>query len=95
MHYNIVYFANARINVANAKKWYNRQRKGLGNIFASAIKNAIIRVQSHPESYAVRYKNIRIAHPKNFPYNIHFYIDEVNRTITITNIIHSARNASY
>lgn len=45
-----------------------------------------------PESYAIRYKSIRIAHPKVFPYNIHFYLDEEANSIVITAIVHNKRN---
>ena len=44
-----------------------------------------------PVSYAIRYKSIRIAYPKVFPYNIHFYIDEIDNIIVITAIVHNKR----
>lgn len=43
-------------------------------------------------AHAVRYRNVRIAHPKRFPYNIHFYIDETNLAAMITAIVHSKRD---
>ena len=48
-----------------------------------------------PVSYAIRYKSIRIAHPKVFPYNIHFYIDEIDSVIVITAIVHNKRNQDF
>jgi len=36
--------------------------------------------------------NIRIAHTKVFPYNIHFYIDETKAQVVIIGIIHNKRN---
>jgi hypothetical protein len=45
-----------------------------------------------PESYAIRYKNIRIAHPRKFPYNIHFYV--ADNTIVITAILFEGRDPS-
>ena len=44
-----------------------------------------------PFAYSVRYKTIRIAHPKVFPYNIHFYINELEELVVITAIVHNKR----
>ena len=41
---------------------------------------------------AFRYKNIRIAHPKTFPYAIHYYIDDAAGYIVIVAIVYAARN---
>lgn len=74
-----------------ARAWYKSQREGLENDFAAAIEQAIERITQMPTAYGVRYKNIRFAHPKVFPYNIHFYIDEAKEMIVITAIVHSRR----
>jgi hypothetical protein len=44
-----------------------------------------------PSAYSIRYKNIRIAHPKIFPYNIHFFIDENTQTVIFTGIIYNKK----
>jgi hypothetical protein len=92
MAYKILYFDEALDNVKESKKWYKEQKNGLQNVFASSIKSAIIRVQANPLVFAVRYRNIRIAHPYKFPFSIHFYIDEPRKLIVITNIIHDQRD---
>ncbi len=63
--------------------------------FSWAIEDAIDQIIKMPFSYALRYKSIRIAHPKVFPYNIHFYLDEVANTIVITAIVHNKRNQDF
>jgi hypothetical protein len=45
-----------------------------------------------PSAYSPRYKNVRIAHPKTFPYNIHFYIDEANEIVVFTAIVYNGRD---
>jgi hypothetical protein len=45
-----------------------------------------------PSAFAVRYKNVRIAHTKIFPYNIHYYIDEIKVQVVIIGIVHNKRN---
>ena len=74
-----------------ARKWYaSRKVKGLSNRFAQAVKDAILQILKNPGAYAIRYKNVRIAHTKTFPYAIHFL--EVDDTITITAIIYDRRD---
>ena len=93
MTYKALYFEAAREDVKQAKAWYKKQLPGLEKRFAVAVKEAIINLCKQPHSYTVRYKNIRIAHPRKFPYNIHFYID--NDNIVITAILFEGRDPDF
>ncbi|MFQ3576992.1 MAG: type II toxin-antitoxin system RelE/ParE family toxin [Cytophagales bacterium] len=93
MAFQLQYFDEVEADIHNAKTWYKEQKDGLEIEFATAIEKAINQILETPKAYSVRYKKIRIAHPKKFPYNIHFYIDEPNNTVIITAIVHSKRNA--
>jgi mRNA-degrading endonuclease RelE of RelBE toxin-antitoxin system len=93
--YNSQYFDQVFIDVQEAKIWYKEQKEGLEVEFAVAIETAIQKVLKMPTSYSPRYKNVRIAHPKKFPYNIHFYIDEVNETVVFTAIVHNKRHSKF
>ena len=93
--YNSQYFDQVFTDVQEAKIWYKEQKEGLEVRFAGAIETAIQKVLETPTSYAPRYKNVRIAHPKTFPYNIHFYIDEVNETVVFTAIVHNKREPKF
>lgn len=92
MAYTVHYLDAVVADVQEAKAWYKAQRDGLENDFAAAIEQAIQRIAQMPTAYGVRYRNIRFAHPKVFPYNIHFYIDEAGEMIVITAIVHSKRH---
>ncbi|TAN01290.1 MAG: plasmid stabilization system [Chitinophagaceae bacterium] len=92
MAYLLEYFDEALTDVQEAKIWYKEQHEGLEIKFSTAIEQIIERILRLPTAYSVRYKNIRIAHPKRFPYNIHFYIDESETTVVITAIVHNRRN---
>ncbi len=93
--YNSQYFDQVFIDVQEAKIWYKKQKEGLEVEFALAIETAIQKVLKMPTSYSPRYKNVRIAHPKTFPYNIHFYIDEVNEVVVFTAIVHNKREPKF
>jgi mRNA-degrading endonuclease RelE of RelBE toxin-antitoxin system len=90
--YNSQYFDEVFTDIQEAKIWYKEQKEGLEVEFAFTIEKAIEQILKMPSAYSTRYKNVRIAHPKIFPYNIHFYIDETTKTVVFTAVIHNKRN---
>ena len=95
MAYTILYFDEVLNDVQQAKAWYNKQKDGLEVEFAMSIERAIEQITKMPTAYSIRYKNVRIAHPKVFPYNIHFYIDDSIEAIVITAIVHIKRHPDF
>ena len=94
MPYQLVYRTNAKLNIKAAKIWYKQQRNGLQRDFAISVKEAIARINAHPEAFTIRYKNVRIAHTKTFPFSIHFYVDKIQKQIVITNVLHDRRDVN-
>jgi hypothetical protein len=89
--WKIVYFDEVKNDIREAIQWYKEQQERLDERFELSVKYAVSNIIKMPFAYVVRYKNIRIAHTKYFPYNIHFYIDEKLNQIVITGIIHNKR----
>ena len=92
MMYTELYLDEVESDITVAKQWYAEQQKGLELRFAAAVKETVSNILKMPSSYAVRYRNIRIAHTKVFPYNVHFYIDETKAQVVIIGIVHNRRN---
>jgi len=92
MDYQLFYLDEVIQDVRQAKEWYKEQQEGLETEFALAIERALLQLIQKPAAYSVRYKNIRIAHPKRFPYNIHFYIEQAESAVVIIAIVHSKRH---
>ena len=91
MKYKTIIQLEAAHDFKAAKLWYKRTKvNGLSQRFTNAVKSTITNLQKYPTAYAVRYKNVRIAHTEKFPYAIHFFID--NDLIVITAIIYSGRD---
>jgi len=90
--YKAFYLDEFENDIAVAKQWYAEQQKELDVRFAAAVKKTLSNILKMPSAYAVRYKNIRIAHIKAFPYNVHFYIDETQAQVVIIGIVHNKRN---
>lgn len=89
--YEAKYLDEVFKDVDIAKKWYKEQQEGLEVRFANEIETAILKILKMPTSYSIRYKNVRIAHPKIFPYNIHFYIDVNSKMVNIIGIVFNKR----
>jgi hypothetical protein len=91
MKYKYYIIPPAREEFRLAREWYQQQHvKGLGSRFAQAVKVLIAKIRTNPFAYAIRYKDVRIAHTHTFPYALHFYLQD--DTIIITSIIFQGRN---
>jgi len=90
--YKVYYLDEVENDISIAKQWYAEQQEGLDKRFISAVKEALSSIVKIPSAFAVRYKNVRIAHTKTFPYNIHFFIDEMKARVVIIGIVHNKRN---
>ena len=90
--YNILYLDEVENDIAVAKQWYVEQQKDLDVQFNAAVKETISNILKMPSAYSVRYKNIRIAHTKVFPFNIHFYIDDTKAQVVIIGIVHNKKS---
>jgi mRNA-degrading endonuclease RelE of RelBE toxin-antitoxin system len=89
--YKVLYLDEVEKDIAMAKQWYAGQQKELDIRFAAAVKETLSNISKMPTAFAVRYRNIRIAHTKVFPYNVHFYMDETNAQVVIIGIVHNKR----
>ncbi|GHT19638.1 hypothetical protein AGMMS4957_04340 [Bacteroidia bacterium] len=89
--YTALYFDEVKNDIQSTKAWYKEQQSGLDEKFELSLKAAIANILKMPSAYAVRYKNVRIAHTKIFPYNVHFYIDDEKEQIVVIGIVHNKR----
>jgi plasmid stabilization system protein ParE len=92
MAYKLKYFDEVESDVGNAKEWYKEQREGLEKEFVSSVERTISLIVKNPKIFAERYKNVRIAITRRFPYNVVFYIDEANKTVVIIAVMHGRRH---
>lgn len=95
-NFELDYFDEVDDDIEIAKLWYYEQSPDtdLEERFADAIKEAIANLQKNPFIYYPIFENIRIAHPKFFPYGVHFIINEDKKEILIVAILHNKQNKS-
>ncbi|MEI7830043.1 MAG: type II toxin-antitoxin system RelE/ParE family toxin [Prolixibacteraceae bacterium] len=87
MAYKIFINPSARLDIIEAIDWYNKQQTNLGFRFYKDIQSTLDNIQKNPSGFAVRYKTIRTAIVKKFPYMIHYIMDRQSETISVLAII--------
>ena len=87
MPYQFLFSLRFRDDIREARKWYNRQQKGLGKKFYSEVKRSLEAIEQTPQ-FQVRYDEIRCLPLKKYPFMIHFTIDEQQKSILILGCIH-------
>ncbi|KQR72642.1 type II toxin-antitoxin system RelE/ParE family toxin [Pedobacter sp. Leaf176] len=92
MDYGLYFLDEVKSDIREAKDLYKTQKPGLEKRFAQEIKKSILKLQNHPKSYEIRYKNIRSVFTEVFPYAIHFFIDDKLKQVVIIAILHQSRN---
>jgi plasmid stabilization system protein ParE len=90
--YSVVILPSAKEDIQNAAKWYNKRSTGLGRRFSSEVRLVTKQIQENPNTFNIRYKDIRTAVLKNFPFMIHYLIDEKNENIVILAVFHTSLN---
>lgn len=85
--YPVLILKRAQDDLRDARKYYNKQQKGLGIRFLKEAKAKIKTLQDNPLGYQLRYQTVRMAHLSVFPFSIHFEL--LNDTIIILAVTHS------
>ena len=92
MAYKISINPSARLDIIETIDWYNEQQANLGFRFYKNIQETIKRIRKNPLECAVRYKTIRTAIVKKFPYMLHYKVSQEFETIAVLAIISMYQN---
>ncbi|MGC4130568.1 MAG: type II toxin-antitoxin system RelE/ParE family toxin [Bergeyella sp.] len=90
MKYQLLISEEAFWDIEDAVEYYSEISENLENRFLKQLKEGLSRITKYPLHYALKYKQIRICNFKNFPYQIHFSVEE-NR-ILVFGIFHGRSN---
>jgi plasmid stabilization system protein ParE len=94
MRYKSVIENLAKEDLREAIKWYNSQQIGLGQKFFASIKKTIDQLKLYPQSSQIRYNEVHTAVVENYPYLIHYYVNQEIKTIIIIGVLHTSRDTS-
>ncbi len=80
----------AERDIADAFRWYEDKRSGLGRDFLLCVEEGFDKIRRGPELWPVLYKNVRRFLIRRFPYGIFYFIDE--RVIVVLAVSHAHRD---
>lgn len=90
--YKSVILPLAKEDIRDAARWYNKQNQGLGKRFTVEVRDSVRHIKQNPSACNVRHNEVRTAVLRAFPFMIHYTIDEVNKTVIITAVLHTSRD---
>lgn len=80
----------AEADLADARRWYERQREGLGEQLLLCVEAALDRIQRMPEAAPEVYPGVRRVSVPRFPYGAFYRIDPDQ--LAVIAIYHSRRD---
>ncbi|MEM8528583.1 MAG: type II toxin-antitoxin system RelE/ParE family toxin [Bacteroidota bacterium] len=92
MTYSIQLLPQARTDLQEIMAYYKERKKGLDARFFKHLVASIRLLHSNPLIFQVRYKRVRQAPIKKFPFWIHYLVDEQQQQVAIIAVLHSARD---
>lgn len=90
--YKAIILPLAKEDIKDAAFWYNKQQAGLGKRFTSEVRKKVYFIRQNPKASNVHYSHVRTAVLDLFPFMVHYTIDEDNKTIIISAVLHTSRN---
>lgn len=91
MSYTVNFRKEAQKDILEAIAWYEEVRKGLGNELLIAIENKRHFIEENPYYHEDKYKGIRKAITKRFPYILYYRIESENEVLVYA-VLHMKRN---
>ena len=90
MTYSVRIRPKARVDLAEAGRWYEAQRVGLGTRFIDEVYAVLELLADQPLVYMEVLRGTRRALLHGFPFGIYYRV--IGATISIVAILHSSRH---
>jgi len=92
MAYKYIFDPVSADEYESAYSWYKLRSEVAADRLLIIVAEAIKSICANPFRYRNTFKKLREFSLKKYPYNIIYYIDEVNKIIIITSFYHHKRN---
>ena len=83
----------AKRDLAEARRWYDERRVGLGEEFLSCVESTLSAIRNRPHGFPRVDPRVRRATVERFPYGIFYSID--GESIRVLAVLHNARGAHW
>lgn len=85
--------AEAEADIAEAYRYYQSCRSGLGDELLLSIEAALSTIERQPELYACVHRQVRRAFIHRFPYGVFYIVDRNN--IVVLAVLHVRRSPQH
>lgn len=92
MKYVVGFRKEALQDILEAIAWYEKSSEGLGDEFFIAIENEKHFIEQNPSHYEDKYKGIRKAIIKRFPYILYYKIESTSDVLVYA-VLHMKRSS--
>ena len=92
MRYEVEFRKEAHQDILEAIVWYEGRREGLGDELFIAIENEKHIIERNPYHYEDKYKGIRKAITKRFPYILYYRIESKSKVLVYA-VLHMKRRS--
>ena len=91
-NYRVEIDQDALLDILGVTEWYNNEVPYLGLRFQKQVKQQISSLRTKAKSYGTKYHDVRCMSIKNFPYLVHYVIEDKTTTVKVFAVIHTSRN---
>lgn len=92
MSYTFINRPKVRADIIEATSYYKNINPVLASQFLTRIREAKTAIEQNPFGFEIRYKGVRTYLLKQFPYHLHYFVDDANKRIAVLAIIHAHKN---
>jgi mRNA-degrading endonuclease RelE of RelBE toxin-antitoxin system len=92
MDYKIIHQPAVETDITAALDYYSQLNHNLVKQFMFRFEEAIFNISRSPCGFQIKYKEVRTLLLKQFPYHIHYLIDDEAQKIVLLAIIHAYKN---
>jgi plasmid stabilization system protein ParE len=92
MKYKSFILPGAKQDLREAAKWYNKAHPGLGKELVTRFRQRLSELRANPLTCQIRYSEVHTALVEQFPYMVHYFVDQHNKTIVVIAILHTSQN---
>lgn len=92
MNYSFVNRPAVKDDIEAAVNYYKKISPKLARQFIFRLREAREYIGTYPLGFEIKYKNVRTLLLKQFPYHIHYLVNEKQQEIIILAVIHSYKN---
>jgi len=92
MNYSLVNIPAVKIDIIKAVSHYQNVNSELAKQFLLRIREAKTYIHRYPLSFQIKYKEVRTVLLKQFPYHIHYLVEDRQKKIIIIAIVSAYKN---